>query len=67
MNPARNWNLDDFNTHISYIPYINARKKEAVMKCGGLCYSTMDKECLEPFYGSIVCRINDVGIYKKLA
>ena len=66
MNPSRKWELDDFNTHLSYIPYINARNKEAVLKCGGLCYSQMEKGCLEPMYGTVLCRINDIPLYKKM-
>lgn len=67
MNSTRKWELDDFNTHISYIPYINTRDREACVKGGGLCYSKYDKECLEPFYGTIVCKINDAYIYKKIS
>lgn len=67
MNPSRKWELDNFNTHISYIPYINRKNREACVKAGGLCYSISNKECLEPFYGSIVCKINDVKVYKKIA
>ena len=67
MNPTRKWELDDFNTHMSYIPYINVKNREACLKVGGLCYSIMTNGCLEPMYGSILCRINDVDIYKKLS
>lgn len=66
MNKSREWKLDDFNTHISYIPYINLKTREACIKAGGLCYSSFDKDCLEPFYGSILCRMIDVNTYKKL-
>lgn len=66
MNPSRKWELDSFNTHMSYIPYINVKEREACMKVGGMCYSVMDGDCLEPMYGSALCKINDVKIYNKL-
>ena len=66
MNPKRKWELDNFNTHISYIPYINRKDREACIKAGGLCYSMFNNECLEPFYGSILCKSNDVKTFKKL-
>ncbi len=66
MNSSKKWNLDDFNTHISYISYVNTKNKEACIKAGGLCYSIHDKECLEPFYGSMLSRLHDVKVFKKL-
>jgi len=67
MNFTRKWELDNFNTHISYIPYINTRDREACVKGGGLCYSKFDKDCLEPFYGCVVCKMNDAYLYKKIS
>jgi len=66
MNRSRKWELDDFHTHISYIPYINLKTREACVKAGGLCYSISEKGCLEPFYGSIVGKMIDVNTYKNL-
>ena len=66
MNPSREWKLDDFNSHLSYIPYINLKSREACLKTGGLCYSIMDNDCLEPFYGSVLLKTIDVNTYKKL-
>ena len=66
INSSRKWEMDDFNTHISYIPYINTKNREACVKGGGLCYSIYDKECLEPFYGTILCKMNDTYLYKKI-
>jgi hypothetical protein len=67
MNPSRNWELDNFNTHISYIPYVNLKKREACVKAGGLCYSTSERGYLEPMYGSVLFKCNDISVYKKLA
>lgn len=66
MNPSRKWGLDNFNTHIAYIPYININEREACIKAGGLCYSILDNNFLEPFYGNILCKLNDAILYKKL-
>ena len=66
MNSSRNWRLDNFNTHMSYLPYVNVKDREACLKVGGMCYSIMDGDCLEAMYGSILCKINDVKVYNKL-
>lgn len=65
-NPSRKWNIEDFNTHISYLPFVNRKNREACVKTSGLCYSLIDNNCLEPFYGNMLCKIADVNIYKKL-
>ena len=67
MNLSRKWELDDFNTHISYIPYVNLKNREACIKAGGLCYSESTNGFLEPFYGNMLFKCHDVNIYKKLA
>lgn len=67
MNKSRKWELDNFNTHICYIPYVNIKDKEACIKAGGMCYSIYEGDCLEPLYGSMLCRINDINIFKRLS